>query len=114
MRASSGTAFTLEAGNPRSSMTAAIGIDTFMVSGRPQASGTALPKCRAMATCGPAAPRSSASSRIRSARGSTGRCSGCPNPGALSPAAWMAAAMAAATPAASSPALTRACASSSS
>jgi hypothetical protein len=48
------------------------------------------------------------------ARGSTGRCRGCPNPGALSPAVWMAAAMAAATAAASSPALTRACASSSS
>ena len=35
---------------------------------------------RASRTCGPLAPRASASSRIRSARGSTGRCSGCRSP----------------------------------
>ena len=44
---------------------------------------------RRAATCGPLTPRSSASSRIRSARGSTGRCTGWPKPGTLPPAAWI-------------------------
>ena len=38
MRARSGTALTVDAGKPRSSITAAIGIETFIVSGLPQAS----------------------------------------------------------------------------
>ena len=39
--------------SPRSSSTAAIGIETFMTSGRPHASATASRKARASATCGP-------------------------------------------------------------
>ena len=38
---------------------------------------------RASATCSPLTPRSSASSRIRSARGSSGLCTGWPKPGTL-------------------------------
>ena len=41
MRARIGTAFTAEAGKPRSSMTEAIGIETFIVSGLPHTSATA-------------------------------------------------------------------------
>ena len=82
MRARIGTALTTAAGKPRSSITAAIGIETFIVSGLPQASATRVAEARARAaTCGPLTPRSSASSRIRSARGSSGRCTGWPNPG---------------------------------
>ena len=40
MRARIGTAFTVADGKPRSSITAAIGIETFIVSGLPQASAT--------------------------------------------------------------------------
>ena len=70
-------------------MTAAIGIATFIVSGRPQASAAASRNARASATCGPLTPRASASSRMRSARGSSGRWTGWPKPGSLPPAARM-------------------------
>ena len=86
VRARIGTALTAAAGKPRSSITAAIGIETFMVSGRPQASATASRKRAPSATCGPLTPRSSASSRIRSARGSSGLCTGWPKPGSLAAA----------------------------
>ena len=51
---------------------------------------------------------------MRSARGSSGRCTGWPNPGALPPDAWIARAISSATAAGSPPAATFACASSSS
>ena len=114
MRARIGTALTVSDGKPRSSITAAIGIETFIVSGRPQAAATASRSSRASSTWGPLTPRSSASSRIRSARGSSGRCSGCPNPGIFSPAARTACARSAATAAGCSPAATLCWASSSS
>ena len=57
MRASRGIAFAIAGGKPRSSVTAAIGIETFIVSGRPQTSATALRNSRASATCAPLAPR---------------------------------------------------------
>src|SRR5918992_811695 len=85
VRARIGTALTVEEGKPRSSITAAIGMETFIVSRLPQASATASPSARASATCGPLTPCSSASSRIRSARGSTGLWTGWPKPGALPP-----------------------------
>ena len=44
MRARIGTALTAADGKPRSSITAAIGIETFIVSGLPQASATASRK----------------------------------------------------------------------
>ena len=56
MRASSGIALIIGAGNSRSSSTAAIGIDTFMTSGRPQTAATAPPMARASATCTPLTP----------------------------------------------------------
>ena len=68
-------------GKPRSSSTAAIGSETFIVSGRSHSAATASRSSRARATFAPATPRSSASSRIRSARGSTGLCTGWPKPG---------------------------------
>ena len=83
MRARIGTAFTVAAGKPRSSITAAIGIETFIVSGLPQASAAASRKQRASATCGAARPRAR-----RPARGSArraGRAAG--GPGGRSPAA---------------------------
>ena len=83
VRASSGIAFAVEAGKPRSRSTAAIGSETFIVSGRPQTRATASRSSRAIRTCCPLTPRSSASSRMRSARGSSGRWTGWPNPGAL-------------------------------
>ena len=49
MRARIGTALTAAAGKPRSSITAAIGIETFIVSGLPQASATAVAEARARA-----------------------------------------------------------------
>src|SRR6185436_674242 len=103
VRARIGTALTAAAGKPRSSMTAAIGIATFIVSGRPQASAAASRNARASATFGPAAPRASASSRIRSARGSRGRWTGWPKPGSLPRAARMRWAISLATAAASRP-----------
>ena len=83
VRARIGTAFTTSGEKPRSSSTAAIGMATFIVSGLPDASATASRNARASATCGPLTPRSSASSRIRSARGSSGLCTGWPKPGHL-------------------------------
>ena len=50
MRASRGTTFTDEDGKPRLSITAAIGMATFIVSGLPHASATASRKLRASAT----------------------------------------------------------------
>ena len=50
VRARIGTALTALAGKPTSSITAAIGIDTFMVSGLPQASAAASRSDRASAT----------------------------------------------------------------
>ncbi len=67
-------------------MTAAIGIATFIVSGRPQAASAPSRNCRASATFSPLTPRASASARIRSARGSSGLCTGWPKPGSLPPA----------------------------
>ncbi len=113
VRASTGMALTLAAGKPRSSMTAAIGRETFMVRGLPQAAATAGRNSRASKTCGPLMPRASASSRMRSARGSSGRCTGWPNPGARSPAAWIARAISSATAAGAPPASTFVCASAS-
>ena len=81
VRARMGIAFTVRASKPRSSSTAAIGIETFMTSGRPHAASTPSRIARASATCPPATPRASASSRIRSARGSSGLCTGWPKPG---------------------------------
>ena len=75
-------------------MTAAIGIETFIGSGLPQTSSTASRRARARSTCRPLTPRSSASARIRSARGSTSLCTGWPNPGTLLPASWNARAIA--------------------
>ena len=57
MRARIGTAFTVSDEKPRSSITAAIGIETFIVSGLPQASATASRRQRASRTCGPLTPR---------------------------------------------------------
>ena len=114
MRARIGTAFTAADGKPRSSITAAIGIETFIVSGLPQASATASRRQRASRTCGPLTPRASASSRIRSARGSSGRWTGWPNPGTLPPEAWIARATSAATAAGSRRRRTFSCAASSS
>ena len=71
-----GTALTAEAGKPRSRSTAAIGIATFIGSGFPDTSATASRNVRARATCLALTPRSSASSRMRSARGSTGLWTG--------------------------------------
>ncbi len=51
----------------------------------PHVSATASRRRRASSTCTPLTPRASASSRIRSARGSTGRWTGCPNPGPSRP-----------------------------
>src|SRR6266545_2191978 len=113
VRARIGTALTTADAKPRSSITAAIGIETFIVSGLFQVSTTASRRQRASWTCGPLTPRASASSRIRSARGSSGRCSGWPNPGARPPDAWIARAISPATVAGSTPDTTRACASSS-
>ena len=62
--------------------TGATGIETFIGSGRRHASTGRLER-RASATYRPLTPRASASSRMRSARGSTGRCTGWPKPGAL-------------------------------
>src|SRR3954469_14402438 len=109
-----GTALTAAAGKPRSSMTAAIGIDTFIVSGRPHASAAASRKQRASVTWMPLTPRASASSRIRSARGSSGGWTGCPKPGSRSPAARMRCAVCAATAPGASPPCTSALARSSS
>ena len=53
----------------------------------PRLLGDRLANARASATCGPLTPRASASSRIRSARGSSGLCTGWPKPGTLPPAA---------------------------
>ena len=50
MRARIGMALTLVLGKPRSSITAAIGIETFIVSGLPQTSAAASRKPRARAT----------------------------------------------------------------
>src|SRR5581483_6250657 len=86
VRARSGTALTLAAGKPRSSSTAAIGSETFSVSGFPHASATASRSSRTSRTCSPATRCSSASSRMRSARGSSGRCTGWPKPGTRPPA----------------------------
>src|SRR3954447_16779124 len=86
VRARIGIAFTDVGGKPRSSITAAIGIDTFMVSGLSQTCATASRYARASSTWPALTPCSSASSRIRSARGSSGLWTGCPNPGSRSPA----------------------------
>ena len=85
VRASKGIAFTMFSGNPRSSKTAAMGIETFITRGLPQTLATASRIWRARETYGPLMPRLSASSRIRSARGSSGRCTGWPKPGILPP-----------------------------
>ena len=105
VRARIGTALTAFAEKPRSSSTAAIGMETFIVSGRPHAAVTASRSSRARSTCGPLTPRSSASSRIRSARGSSGRCRGWPKPGILSPEARTASVRSRATAAGSAPVL---------
>src|SRR5262249_44745619 len=81
VRARRGTVFTVSTEYPRSSSTAAIGRATFIGSGLSQAAPTASRRERAYATYAPLTPRSSASSRMRSALGSTGRWTGCPKPG---------------------------------
>ena len=87
MRARIGTALTVGDGNPRSSMTAAIGIATFIVSGRPQRPrrrrGTAA-RARRSRRSRRARRRARGSAR---ARGSSGLCTGWPKPGSLPPAA---------------------------
>src|SRR3954471_3089433 len=83
VRARIGTALIAVAGKPRSSITAAIGIETFMVSGRPQASAAASRNARARSTFLPLTPCRPASSRMRSARGSSGLCTGWPKPGSF-------------------------------
>ncbi len=83
-----------------------MGSETFIVSGLPHVSATASRRWRASSTCGPLTPRVSASSRILSARGSSGRCTGCPNPGTLPPQPWIARATSRATAAGSAPAAT--------
>ena len=88
----SAPAFTGADGKPRSSITAAIGIETFIVSGLPQASATASRNAAGE-------QRRAARSRRarRPARGSArraGRAAGAPggrSPGSLPPAAWIAA-----------------------
>ncbi len=109
VRARSGIAFAVETGKPRSSSTAAMGIETFIVSGLPQTVATASRSSRARRTWGPLTPRASASARMRSARGSSGRCTGWPKPGALSPAPWIARAASAAAAAGVLPLSTFAC-----
>src|SRR4051794_12856354 len=71
---------------------------TFMTSGLPHSTATASRSARANATFAPLTPRSSANSRIRSARGSTGVCTGCPKPGTLPPPSWISRATARASP----------------
>ena len=68
-------------GKPRSSITAAIGSETFIGSAPTPGVRDGLAQAAAR-RCGPLTPRASASSRIRSARGSKGR-GRCSNPGAL-------------------------------
>ena len=115
MRARIGTALTVAAGKPRSSITAAIGIETFIVSGLPQASAAASRKRRASSTCGPldaalvgqledplGARVERPVDRVAEARA------------ACRPSAWISRASSPATAAGAAPAATRSCARSSS
>ena len=96
----------MSAVNPRSSITAAIGIEMLSVSGFSRPSFTAFPNACASSTCAPATLCSSASSKIFSARGSVGLCTGCPKPGIRSPDSLTSATISFATAAGSPPAST--------
>src|SRR2546430_16227182 len=86
VRARIGTAFTALGAKPRSSRTAAIGIETFIGSGFCQTLATASRRQRAIRTCGPLPPRASAGPRTRSPPGPRGRGRGGPDPGTPPPA----------------------------